>query len=134
MNVGEAARRVGLPVKTMHYYEDIRLVVPGRQHNGYRDYSDDDVYKLRFVQRARSLGFTVEDCRALLSLYQDPERASADVRRIAKSHLEGIETKLSELQSLRDALYRLVESCHGDQRARCPILDDLAGAASPDPH
>ena len=128
MNVGEAARRAGLPVKTMHYYEEIDLVVPGRRGNGYRDYDDADVHKLRFVSRARGLGFSIEDCRILLSLWSDPGRASADVREIASRHLAGIERKLAELESLRGVLAHLVASCHGDDRPDCPILEDLAAA------
>jgi len=126
MNIGEAARRAGVPVRTMHYYEDIGLVVPARQANGYRDYADADVHRMRFVSRARGLGFSVEDCRALLSLWSDPGRASADVRAIASARLEDVERKLAELETLRAVLTDLVSACHGDERPDCPILDDLA--------
>ena len=128
MNIGEASRRTGLSAKTMHYYEEIGLVVPSRRSNGYRDYDAGDVHRLRFVSRARGLGFSVSDCRALLSLWSDPVRASADVRAIAKRHLEEIERKLSELESLRGVLTHLVATCHGDSRPDCPILADLAGS------
>jgi Cu(I)-responsive transcriptional regulator len=127
MNIGEASRRSGLPVKTMHYYEEIGLLVPSRRSNGDRDYSDQDVHKLRFIARARGLGFAVEDCRALLSLYDDPTRASADVRAIALARLADVERKIVELESLRSALHHLVDSCRGDDRPECPILEDLAG-------
>lgn len=128
MNVGKAAELSGLPVRTMHYYEEIGLVVPLRRENGYRDYNASDIHKLGFLQRARGLGFSVEDCRALLTLYEDRNRASADVKEIANTHLSRIEAKLSELQSLHDVLKHLVDCCDGDDRPDCPILDDLAGA------
>ena len=127
MNVGEAAAHTGLPVKTLHYYESIGLVTPARRGNGYRDYDPPAVRKLAFVQRARSLGFSIDECRGLLSLYDDRERASKDVKAIAEARLADIERKIAELHSLRDALSHLVDSCHGDERPECPILDDLAG-------
>jgi Cu(I)-responsive transcriptional regulator len=130
MNIGEAAERSGLPAKTIRYYEDIGLVVADRQANGYRDYSERHVHKLCFVQRARSLGFTVDECRSLLSLYEDESRASADVKRLARSRLADIDRKLAELRGMRAALSALIEHCHGDERPDCPILDDLAGEAS----
>lgn len=127
MNIGRASSDTGLPAKTIRYYEEIGLVKPARQENGYRDYGVSDVRKLQFVRRARNLGFPVEECRALLSLYDDKNRASADVRGIAKARVLELDNKLAELKSLRDTLERLVEACHGDDRPDCPILDDLAG-------
>lgn len=127
MNIGEAERASGLPAKTIRYYEDVGLVTPERQTNGYRQYDALDLHKLRFLQRARGLGFSVEDCRALLALYDDKDRASADVKAIAEAHLTRIDQKLAELQTLRDALTTLVHACHGDHRPDCPIIDDLAG-------
>ena len=88
MNIGEVAQTAGLPAKTIRYYEDIGLVTPPRDANGYRAFRDTDVHKLAFLGRARSLGFTIEDCRTLLALYEDQNRASADVKQIAKQHLE----------------------------------------------
>tara|TARA_Y100001934_G_C12188649_1_gene695297 strand:+ start:534 stop:899 length:366 start_codon:yes stop_codon:yes gene_type:complete len=111
----------------MHYYEEIGLVVPARRDNGYRDYSEADVHKLSFLQRARALGFSVDECRTLLTLYEDQNRASADVKRIATMHLQRIEAKLEELVSLRKVLAHLIECCDGDDRPDCPILDGLAG-------
>jgi Cu(I)-responsive transcriptional regulator len=127
MNVGEAARLAQLPVKTLHYYEEIGLIRPHRLENGYRDYDEAQLHKLRFVQRARSLGFSVAQVRALLSLYEDERRASADVKAVAEEHLAEIDRKIEELNSLRQALAGLIEACHGDRRPHCPILDDLAG-------
>ncbi len=127
MNVGKAAELSGLPVRTMHYYEEIKLVVPERRGNGYRDYSDADVHKLCFLHRARGLAFSVEECRALLTLYEDRNRASADVKSIARTHLERIELKIEELQSMHKTLGHLIHCCDGDDRPDCPILDDLAG-------
>lgn len=130
MNVGEAASRCGLPVKTIRYYEEIGLVVPGRRVNGYRAYDAADVYKLQFLQRARSLGFSIEDCRSLLSLYGDTSRASADVKAIAQARLADIRRKIDELESLHATLSTLVNACHGDHRPHCPILEDLAGRST----
>ncbi|MDZ5697862.1 Cu(I)-responsive transcriptional regulator [Chelativorans sp. M5D2P16] len=126
MNIGSVAQSSGLPAKTIRYYEDIGLLQPDRAENGYRNYSVADVHRLRFLQRARSLGFTVEECRQLLSLYNDRERESADVKAIAKARLEDMERKIAELISLRDALRHLVDNCHGDNRPDCPIIDELA--------
>ena len=127
MNIGDVAEKTGLPSKTIRYYEDIGLIHPIRGANGYRAFSPEDVHKLAFLSRARSLGFSIEDCRALLQLYEDRSRASADVRRVAEEHLVRIEHKIKELEGLRSTLSHLVRQCHGDDRPSCPILDDLAG-------
>ena len=126
MNIGAAATASGLPPKTIRYYEDIGLVTPDRRANTYRDYSDEHVHKLRFIQRARSLGFSVEDCRQLLSLYEDRGRASSDVKSLAQEHLAEIERKIAELTSMHDVLSHLVKACRGDNRPDCPIIDRLA--------
>jgi MerR family transcriptional regulator, copper efflux regulator len=122
MNIGTAARRSALPAKTIRYYEEIGLLRPARADNGYRDYSDADIHRLKFLQRSRGLGFSVEECRQLLSLYGDSHRASADVKALA-AH------KIAELQSLKKTLTHLVRTCHGDARPDCPILDELSGAS-----
>ncbi len=127
MNIGTAAEKSGLPAKTIRYYEDIGLLTAGRAANGYRDYSREDIHRLSFVQRARSLGFTIEECRQLLSLYSDRSRASADVKAIAVEKLQEIDRKIEELHSLRETLGHLVATCHGDNRPECPIIDGLAG-------
>jgi len=127
MNIGAASGASGLPAKTIRYYEDIGLITPARRDNGYRDYSDPDVHKLRFIQRARGLGFSVAECRSLLSLYEDEGRASADVKRLALARIADIDRKLAELTSLKETLGTLVHACHGDDLPDCPILDSLAG-------
>ncbi|MEM0989934.1 MAG: Cu(I)-responsive transcriptional regulator [Pseudomonadota bacterium] len=131
MNIGEVSAASGLPAKTIRYYEEIRLVRPDRGENGYRRFAPTDVHKLTFLARARSLGFSIDDCRTLLSLYEDRGRASADVKTVAREHLQQIEQKIAELQGLRDVLRDLVDRCSGDDRPDCPILDDL-GRESPD--
>ena len=129
MHISEAAVRSRLPAKTIRYYEEAGLIGPAaRETNGYRDYSERDVHLLRFVQRARSLGFAMQDCRELLSLYDNKRRSSADVKAIALRRLGEIERKLAELESLRAVLSDLVERCHGDDRPDCPILDNMAGS------
>ena len=127
MNIGEVAERSGLPAKTIRYYEEIGLVRPRRGGNGYRAFGERELYKLAFLARARSLGFTIEECRALIALYDDKHRASADVKRLAEEHLAQIDRKIAELASLRGTLAELVERCHGDDRPDCPILERLAG-------
>ncbi|QBJ22886.1 Cu(I)-responsive transcriptional regulator [Haematobacter massiliensis] len=127
MNIGTAARQSGLPPKTIRYYEEIGLLTADRAAQGYRDYSSEDIHRLRFVQRSRSLGFSVEECRQLLSLYTDRDRASADVKAIATEKLGEIDRKIAELTGLREMLGHLVENCHGDARPDCPIIDGLSG-------
>lgn len=134
MNISDAASRAGMPAKTLRYYEDIGLIKPARMSNGYRDYSMTDVHKLAFLGRARSLGFTVETCRSLLYLYNDKERASADVKRLAAQHLDEINEKLVELTEMRDTLSELISACAGNERPECPILANLsAGRLSSKP-
>lgn len=134
MNIGEAAERSGLPPKTIRYYEDIGLVRPLRNANGYRAFREADLHKLTFLGRARALGFSIEDCRVLLSLYEDETRESAQVKEVAQQHLAAIDSKIAQLRSMRDTLAHLVASCHGDDRPDCPILSDLSGETNePDP-
>ncbi len=127
MNIGAASRQSGLPSKTIRYYEEIGLLTADRALNGYRDYSTEDVHRLRFLQRARGLGFSVEECRELLSLYSDRDRASSDVKAIANEKLAEMDRKIEELKGLRRMLGHLVDNCHGDARPDCPIIDGLAG-------
>ena len=130
MNIGDVAKRTGLPPKTIRYYEDIGLVKPLRDANGYRAFRETDMHKLAFLGRARALGFSIEDCRNLLALWEDKNRASADVRAIAKDHLAQIEAKIRDLQEMRDTLSTLVRDCAGDDRPECPILKTLGTEVS----
>ena len=129
MNIGEIARLSGLPAKTIRSYEEIDLVQPQRDANGYRRFRQSDLHRLSFLGRARSLGFTIEDCRTLMQLYADKGRASADVKSLAEEHLCKIEQKLTELAEMRATLSHLIDACAGDDRPDCPILADLAAAA-----
>lgn len=128
MNISEVAARTGLPAKTIRYYEEIGLITPQRSANGYRVFADSDAHKLTFLARSRDLGFSIEDCRNLLALWEDRSRASADVREIAAQHLDDIERKINDLAAMRDTLSDLVRKCSGDDRPDCPILADLAGS------
>ena len=126
MNIGYVAKLSGLRIKTIRYYEDIGFICPLRSANGYRSFRDTDVHKLTFLGRARSLGFTIEDCRTLLQLYENDSRASSDVKAIAKQHLARIDEKLTKLTEMHRTLSHLVEACAGDDLPNCPILSDLA--------
>ncbi len=126
--IGQVARRTGLPAKTIRYYEEIGLVPsPTRAPNGYRMYDERSVQLLRFVKRARELGFAIEEVTELLALWQRPDRTSAEVRALATEHIRGVELKIAQLEDMRRALVELTERCHGDDRPDCPILDELAG-------
>ena len=126
MNIGDVARQSGVPPNTIRYYEDIGLIRPNRSENGYRAFTENHVHKLAFLGRARALGFTIEDCRTLLSLYEDENRESMQVKAVAEEHLRQIEEKIEKLQSMRTTLTDLVEKCAGDHRPDCPILADLS--------
>ena len=127
MNISAAAKASGLPVKTVRYYADIDLVeAPARSSSGYRTYDETAVRKLIFVRRAREFGFSVSECRDLLGLYENEERSSADVKRLAEHRLAEIEEKQRELASLHDELSHLVNACNGDDRPNCPIINYLA--------
>lgn len=131
MKIGALAERAGVSAKTIRYYEEVGLIEPApRAGNGYRAYTEDDVHILQFVNRARSLGFSVNDCRALLALYRDKSRASADVKSLALSHVEEVDRKIEELQSIRRTLSTLAEKCQGNDRPDCPIIEELSN--SPD--
>jgi MerR family copper efflux transcriptional regulator len=128
MNIGQAADASGVSAKMIRYYEEIGLIrPPARTESNYRVYGSDEVHELRFIRRARNLGFSVEETGALLALWQDKSRNSSEVRAIATSHIDALETKIEQLQSMVGTLRHLVHCCHGDERPDCPILDDLAG-------
>lgn len=129
MNIKDVAERSGLPAKTIRYYEDIGLITPLRSANGYRAFRESDLHKLAFLARARGLGFSIEDCRKLLALYEDRSRASADVKSLAEAHLEQIASKIEELKAMQATLSDLVHACAGDDRPDCPILRGLEDGA-----
>ncbi len=126
--IGEAAARSGVPTKTIRFYEESGVMrVAPRGENRYRAYSDADIETLRFIQRARALGFPLKDIGGLLELYRDPHRASHDVKQMALRHVAELDRKLLELTRIRDTIASLAERCHGDQRPDCPILEELGG-------
>ncbi len=127
MRIGQIAKHSGVPAKTIRYYESVGLLPrPDRTASGYRDYDEPALQRLRFVQRARSLGFSVRECADLLALYEDKHRASAEVKAMAREHVAQVEAKIAELRAMRRTLGELIDKCHGDERPDCPILDDLA--------
>ena len=129
MNIGQAARRSGLSAKMLGYYERIGLLRPAsRGENGYRHYAEDDLHRLAFIKRARDLGFSLDEVGRLLALWNDRQRASADVKALAARHVASLEQRIRELSELRDSLQVLVDSCQGDQRPDCPILSSLGRA------
>ncbi|HLV16542.1 MAG TPA: Cu(I)-responsive transcriptional regulator [Pseudomonas sp.] len=126
MNIGQAAKQSGLSAKMIRYYESIGLLRPaGRSASGYRTYGPDDLHRLGFIRRARDLGFSLEEVGRLLDLWQDRQRASADVKALASAHVQELNRKIAELSELRDTLQTLVDHCHGDNRPDCPILSEL---------
>jgi MerR family copper efflux transcriptional regulator len=127
MNIGQAATATGISAKMIRYYESIALIPPGKRSDaGYRIYGDNDLHTLRFVKRARLLGFSLDQIRDLLSLWQNKERASADVKTIAMGHVAELNQRIAELTEMRDTLQNMASCCHGDQRPDCPILQSLA--------
>jgi MerR family transcriptional regulator, copper efflux regulator len=127
MQIGEAAAQSGVSAKMIRYYEKIGLVPrSARQPQGYREYDDQDVHRLRFVARARDLGFSIKEITELLRLYSDRRRSSADVKRVALRHVAELETKIKTPRQLKRTIQQLADRCHGNERPDCPILDDLA--------
>ena len=126
MNIGQAAKSSGVSAKMIRYYEQTGLIPPAdRKASGYRDYSDRDVHMLRFIRRARDLGFSVAEIAALLELWRDKSRQSSEVRRIASDHIATLEDKIRDMQDMAATLRDLVQACRGDHRAECPILERL---------
>ena len=133
MNIGQAAEASGVSAKMIRYYESTGLIGPvGRTDAGYRDLGDADVHKLRFIRRARDLGFSVSQIENLLSLWQDRARSSAEVKRLALQHVERLQGKVTELQTMIDTLARLSKQCTDDDRPDCPILRDLEAGLGDD--
>lgn len=129
LDIGRASRASGVSVKMIRHYEAIGLLgIVARTYANYRVYSDKDVHTLRFIKRARTLGFDMNDIRELLALWQDRSRPSASVKKIAVGHLQGLRRRIAEMQSMAATLQHLTHNCHGDSRPDCPILEDLASA------
>ena len=130
-NIGEAARRSGVSTKMVRHYESLGLLpAVHRTEAGYRQYGDNEVHTLRFIRRARDLGFSMDEIGQLLKLWQNKRRSSADVRRIASKHVDDLTRKMAEMEAMRRTLQHLVHCCHGDERPDCPILDELGHAAA----
>jgi Cu(I)-responsive transcriptional regulator len=129
MNIGEAAAASGVTAKMIRHYEDMQLIPPAaRTLSGYRTYSERDVHNLRFIRRARDLGFSIRQIADLLGLWRDQSRSSAKVKALALEHIAELEQKIAQMQAMKAELERLAHCCHGDQRPDCPILDGLSGA------
>ena len=130
VNIGEAARASGVSAKMVRHYESLGLLGEvARTDGGYRQYAADDIHTLRFIKRARDLGFSMTEIAELVGLWHDRPRASSEVKRVATQHLGELEKRIQGLQDMRQTLQNLVHCCHGDARPDCPILDDLAGQA-----
>lgn len=131
MNIGQAAKAAGLNPKIIRYYESIELIgATRRSDSGYRDFSERDVQILRFIKRSRELGFSIDRIRALLSLWDDKSRQSAEVKALAAQYIAEVDLDIARMQAIRKQLQQLAEACHGDDRPDCPIIDVLAGATS----
>lgn len=127
MNIGEAAEASGVSAKMIRYYESIGLIKPvARTQGNYRSYGEDDIHTLRFIRRARGLGFSIAQMTQLLALWQNSNRSSAAVKALALKHVTELEQKISELQGMAQTLKHLAHCCSGDNRPNCPILDDLS--------
>ena len=127
MNIGEAALASGVSAKMIRHYEAIGLIPKAaRRDSGYRDYDDRDVHTLRFIRKARDLGFPIEEIGKLLALWQDRSRASSDVKELATARVKELRRKEQEIRAMRRTLEELAQHCHGDNRPECPILEDLA--------
>lgn len=133
MTIGQAAERSGVPPKTIRYYESVGLIDPAaRRENNYRGYGDKEIEILRFIHRARRLGFSLKEVEKLLALYRDRKRPSREVKRLALQHVDDLDRKVIELKAIKKALLQLIEKCRGDDRPDCPLLDDLgSGNAEP---
>jgi MerR family copper efflux transcriptional regulator len=137
MNIGDAAKASGVSAKMIRHYETVGLFPePNRTDSGYRQYSDRDVHTLRFIRRARDLGFSLEQIAKLVALWQNRRRPSRQVKALAEAHIRELEQKLHEIESMKATLEHLVHCCHGDDRPDCPILETLSdqSASVPDVH
>ena len=127
MNIGKAANLSNLTIKTVRYYANIGLIKPKQNSlTGYREYNEEEVSKLKFIGKARKFDFSINECKELLSLYENKDRTSKEVKKITLEKVSQIDEKLKDLYNLRNQLYFLANNCHGDNRPDCPILDELA--------
>ena len=125
--IGQAAERAGVSARMVRHYEGLGLLAGvARTDSGYRQYTEADVHSLRFIRRARDLGFSMDEIAQLLGLWQDKARASSQVKQIAQKHIDNLAERIAAMQAMQRSLQTLVGCCHGDQRPDCPILDDLA--------
>lgn len=133
MNIGQAAKASGVSAKMIRYYEQIELISPAhRTESSYRTYSDSDINTLKFVRRARDLGFSVDQMKTLLTLWRDKSRSSADVKAVALEHVAELERKAAAIQAMSKTLKHLAQNCHGDDRPDCPIIEDIAQSPEDD--
>ena len=127
MNIGEAAQASGVNAKLIRHYESIGIIPkPSRTDSGYRKYTESVVHILTFVRRARTLGFSMQEIKKLVSLWRNKSRSSSDVKAMAMAHIKQLEQKIAELEAMTKTLKQLAKCCHGDNRPDCPILDELA--------
>jgi MerR family copper efflux transcriptional regulator len=134
MNIGEAAKASGVSAKMIRHYESVGLFQQAaRSGSGYRQYTDKDINTLRFIRHSRDLGFSIEQIRALLGLWQDRCRPSREVKALAQAHIDELDQKLRELQAMKATLSHLVQGCHGDDRPDCPIIESLADGSAAAP-
>jgi MerR family copper efflux transcriptional regulator len=130
MQIGEAAQSSGVSVKMIRHYEEIGLIpAPERRSSNYRSYDAKDVHRLRFVRRARDLGFSIDRIRELMALWHDDHRLSSEVKAIALAHIEELEVRIGQMREMAETLHRLADACEGDHRPDCPILKTLEGTA-----
>ena len=128
MNIGQASKATGVSTKMIRYYESVGLIRPAdRTDSNYRDFGERDINELRFIRRARNLGFAVEEISQLLALWRDRARPSREVKTVAEKHVADLDAKIAEMQSMADTLRHLAHCCAGDERPDCPILSDLSG-------
>lgn len=128
-NIGEAAALTGVSAKSIRHYESIHLMPEaGRTFAGYRIYTDDDLHRIRFIKRSRSLGFSMKQIHDLLGLWDNKRRSSADVKKLARAHADDLDARIREMEAMKRTLEHLAKRCHGDSRPSCPILDDLASS------
>ncbi|HZE92720.1 MAG TPA: Cu(I)-responsive transcriptional regulator [Rhizobacter sp.] len=134
-NIGEAAMRSGVSAKMIRHYESLGLLpAVARSDAGYRQYGDTQVHTLRFIRRARALGFSMTEIGMLLKLWQNRRRTSADVKRIARAHVVDLERRIADMTAMKNTLERLMDCCHGDDRPACPILEELGATRTASPH